>query len=184
MKKKEIFIDTNVERFEPDPLVGLTKEQVELRKSQRLINKTDQKIGRGYAKIFARHLLTFFNIMYVVITVLLAIAAALQVGKNIPHYDRISLPDFTFLLIVSINTIIGLVQEIKSKITIDRLSLLSQPSVTVIRDGKKHEISINEVVLDDIMFFQSTESLHNILLDQNGYRLNGNDKIRNFHLQI
>lgn len=152
MKKKEIFIDTNVERFEPDPLVGLTKEQVELRKSQRLINKTDQKIGRGYAKIFARHLLTFFNIMYVVITVLLAIAAALQVGKNIPHYDRISLPDFTFLLIVSINTIIGLVQEIKSKITIDRLSLLSQPSVTVIRDGKKHEISINEVVLDDIMF--------------------------------
>lgn len=152
MKKKEMRINSHVERFEPDPLVGLSKEQVDQRKAQKLTNKTSQKYGRGYAKIFVRHLLTFFNIMYVVITVMLIIAAALQFGKDVNRFDRIALPDFTFLLIVSINTIIGLVQEIKSKITIDKLTLLSQPSVTVVRNGKKQEISVSEVVLDDILF--------------------------------
>lgn len=151
-KKKSSQVNiNNVDRFEPDYHMGLTDDQIILRKNQKLTNKNDQKLGRGYSKIFLRHTVTFFNIMYVVITILLAIAASLQSGKNIPHFDKIAAPDFTFLLIVSINTIIGIVQEIRSKITIDKLTLLSQPSATVIRNGKKMEIDVQEVVLDDIV---------------------------------
>lgn len=141
----------NIERFEPSPLEGLTSEQVNERKKQNLTNKTDQKLGRGYAKIFARHILTFFNIMYIVITVLLAIAAALQVGHVVEKADKITLSDFTFLLIVTINVVIGIVQEIRSKRTIDKLTLLSEPKAVVIRNGKKQEININDIVLDDIL---------------------------------
>ena len=152
MRNNNINIEyENVNRFEPNPLDGLTSEQVNERKKQGLINKTDQKFGRGYTKIFIRHIFTFFNIMYIVITVLLAIAWALQIGDVIDKADRISLSDFTFLLIVSINVIIGIVQEIRSKITIDKLTLLSEPKAIVIRDGKKQEVNINDIVLDDIL---------------------------------
>ena len=61
--KQKVIINTDVERFEPNPEVGLSSEQVQLRKTQKLINKSNQKIGRGYGKIFVRHLCTFFNIM-------------------------------------------------------------------------------------------------------------------------
>lgn len=171
--KQKVIINTDVERFEPNPEVGLSSEQVQLRKTQKLINKSNQKIGRGYGKIFVRHLCTFFNIMYVIITILLAVAAGLQFGKDVPYYDRIALPDFTFLVIVTVNTVIGLVQEIRSKITIDKLTLLTQPKVTVIRDGKKEEISVEDVVLDDILYLTiGKEIVADAIVIQGGIEVN------------
>lgn len=151
MKKKLNDYSIQCERFEPTPSQGLTSEQIELRKSQRLTNHTNQQLGRGYAKIFVRHIFTFFNVMYVVITILLAIAAFLQKGDTLENFERISISDFMFLIIVIINTVIGIVQEIRSKITIDKLTLLSQPRASVIRNGIKQDINVNDVVLDDVI---------------------------------
>ena len=168
-KNKKVEIDlSKVERFYPEPHEGLSSEQVEKRIEQKLTNKSDQKLGRGYGKIFVRHGLTFFNIMYIIITILLGVAAYLQHGKtNIPDTDLIRWSDFMFLLIVSINTVIGIVQEIKSKRTIDKLTLLNQPSVTVIRNKTSEEIKIDDVVLDDIMYLNMGKEIvaDAILLD-------------------
>ena len=153
-KKRKQEIDlSKIERFFPESHIGLSTDEIEKRKEQGATNKSDQKLGRGYGQIFVRHGLTFFNVMYVIITILLLVAAYIQRLKtNIPDADMIRWSDFMFLLIVSINTIIGIIQEIKSKITIDKLTLLNQPSVTVIRNGESQEIKIDEVVLDDIMY--------------------------------
>ena len=151
-RKQNILNLDNIERFEPDAHQGLTDSLVELRKTQKLVNLTKDKKKGGYAEIFIKHTFTFFNIMYILITILLLIAAILQVGKNVSRLDKISIADFTFLIIVSINTIIGIVQEIRSRITINKLTLLNEPTASVIRNGQREEVKVEDIVLDDIIF--------------------------------
>lgn len=172
-KNSRIDLD-KIERFYPNPSCGLTNEQVALRIEQQLINRTDQKLGRGYLKIFVRHGCTFFNFMYILITILLAVAAYLQRGKEgIPDTDMIRWSDFIFLMIVTINTLIGIIQEIKSKRTIDKLTLLNQPTVTVIRNNESKEIKVEEVVLDDIMYLNiGKEIVSDAILLEGGVEVN------------
>ena len=63
--------------------------------------------------------------------------------------------DLVFLAIVTLNIIIGIYQEIKAKKAIDRLSLISAPSAIVIREGEEVEISVEEVVLDDLIILST-----------------------------
>jgi cation-transporting P-type ATPase E len=55
--------------------------------------------------------------------------------------------------VITANITIGIIQEIRAKKTIDKLSLLSAPTALVIRDGEDYEISIQDVVIDDILFY-------------------------------
>ena len=89
---------------------------------------------------------TFFNLLYLIITVLLVIA---QSWNNL-----------TYLLVIIPNTVIGIVQEIKAKKMIDKLSLVSAPKAVVIRDGVKVEINTNEVVIDDIAVFVAGDQIY------------------------
>lgn len=61
--------------------------------------------------------------------------------------------NLVFLIVIVINMLIGIIQEIRAKKTIERISLVTAPSATVIRDGRKIEIGIDDVVLDDIILF-------------------------------
>ena len=132
-KKQAIHIEVK----KADIHIGLTEQDVELRKKAGLDNPIKQGSSRSIAGIIFTELLTYFNLIYFVITcVLLALGQATQL---------------TFLVVILSNLLIGIVQKIKSKLTIDKLSLLVRSTVTVIREGKMIEIDTSDIVRDDIM---------------------------------
>lgn len=136
-KKKEL--EREIIRFNPKFNEGLNEEQIAIRHQEGLINVTDDVNKKGYFGIVLKNIFTFFNIIYMLIAFLLIIAKAKP-------------SQFTFLILVFLNTLIGTIQEIRSLKTINRLQLLNTPTVTVVRQGEKIEVNVSEVVLDDIMY--------------------------------
>src|SRR5690554_4550242 len=124
------YVDVNLK-------TGLSKQEVEKRVLEGLTNKTKKGSSKTYGKIIFSNIFTFFNLVIAVIAGLLFYVGAYK--------------DTFFLIIVILNITIGIIQEIKAKKTIDKLSLLSVSVATVLRDGKLAEISIDEIVLDDIV---------------------------------
>lgn len=135
---------------------GLLPEEVEERKDNLQVNidgRIESKFKQNIKmilKVFAKNTFTFFNILYVVVVLLLLVA----MKWNDPEKTKLefAITDFMFLLIVGVNLIIGIFQETKSKLAINKLKLVTNPKVTVIRNGEKVSIDETEVVLDDVMF--------------------------------
>lgn len=128
--------DKNVVRFTPDPDIGLTDEQVRKRIEDGDYNKASSLKTKSFPAILRDNVCTLFNL----INVLLAIAV-LFVG---------SYKNMLFMLIIVINALIGTVQEIRAKKTIDKLSIVNEEKIKAIRNGKNVDIGINDIVLDDI----------------------------------
>ena len=152
-KDKNRFLDTDI-------TIGLTKDQVNKRIAQGLTNKTNNDRGKSILEIIISNVFTAFNILYFIIAVVLII---IDIKKD----DSFS--NLFFLLLVFSNTIIGIYQEIKSKLTVDKLKILSNPKAWVIRDGEKKEIPVEDIVLDDIIIFQSGKqvSADSVILEGN-----------------
>ena len=124
-------------RFEPDISYGLSKQQVESRKKAGLVNKTKQNSGKSYFTIFFENICTFFNLIWAVVFIALVAVKAYT--------------DLFFIVVILCNTTIAIVQEIKAKITVEKLSYLTAPKLTVVREGKEEKISVNKLCLDDII---------------------------------
>lgn len=141
-----------LERFAPSA-TGLTTEQVETRVEQGLVNVDATKHGKSIAGIIFSNIFTFFNILYVIIAVVLCL------------YGLVS--QCTFVPVVVANTGIAIIQEIKSKRTLDKLHLITEPRIKVLRSGKESEIPVNELVLDDVVYLSGGEqiSADSIVLD-------------------
>lgn len=138
--KKEI--NTKVDRFSPRLNKGLTTAQVQTRFSQYLFNDTNRKYSKSYASIFIGNICTFFNLLCLLAGIALIIANT----KGPTNY--------LVLFITTANIVIGIIQEIRSKLSIDKLSLLASNTVKVIRDGETVEIPVNEIVLDDVFMLE------------------------------
>jgi cation-transporting ATPase E len=145
-KQKEEIIQKPVERYFPTTEDGLSASQVEERILDNLTNNIPKGSSKSILHILYKNIFTFFNMMYIIIFILL-----LSAGADVAN--------FMFVLIVGANTLIGVIQEVRSKQTIDKLSLLSAPHVTVVRDGEKREIKVEEIVLDDIMYLASGDEI-------------------------
>ena len=140
MKKKKINKSKDlvkITRFNPDPKVGLETEQINQRIKENLLNVSNVKTDKSIAKILFKNIFTFFNI--ICLTVALAL---ISVGAY---------SDLLFMVIVVLNTTIGIVQEIKAKKTMDKLSLTNSNFTKVLRDGEEQEIYKTEVVLDEVL---------------------------------
>ena len=141
-KRVRLPSDLNaVERFAPSVDVGLTSEQVAHRREQGLVNIDTTKKGKSILGIILSNIFTFFNIVYIIITVLLCLYGL--VGQC------------TFVPVVVANTAIAIVQEIKSKLTLDKLKLITEPHIAIMRDGNTVDGSVNELVLDDVVLIDS-----------------------------
>lgn len=116
---------------------GLTSKQVEERQKAGLINYESDVKTKSIGQIIATNFLTLFNF--------------LNLGLGLAIFFVGEYKNLLFLGVVICNTFISTVQEIRSKLTVDKLSLLNEPKATVIRDGKEHEIDINDIVLDEII---------------------------------
>jgi cation-transporting ATPase E len=131
--------DTNNAAFGYVPCVktGLTNEQVQQRKEMGQTNAVHQAPSKTYRRIFADNIFTLFNTINAVLGFML-----FSVGAYIHSL---------FLGVVISNTCLGIIQEIRAKRTIEKLSLIVEPHVNVIRDGQTCEIPVEAIVLDDII---------------------------------
>ena len=120
---------------------GLTSKQVEERKQSGLVNYEVKPKFKTKKQILISNVFTYFNIL----NFLLALCV-LCVG---------SIKNVFFIGVVVCNAVIGVIQEIKAMNTIKKLSIVSQPKVTVIRDDKKQVIDVYDLVLDDDMILES-----------------------------
>lgn len=132
----------NVERFSPELNKGLNDEQVRKRIEGDFINKTPNKYTKSIASIICSNVFTYFNTIMFIIALFLIAAKA-------------NITNLFFLGIVLTNICVGVIQEIRSKIAIDKLRLITSPKAKVIRNGKKIEIDESLVVLDDIIIVSS-----------------------------
>ena len=130
-----------VERFHPDPQLGLSQEQVRLRMSQNLHNGNTGIKTKSEGQIIRENVFTFFNILNFALA-----AAVILVG---------SFRSALFMGVIFSNIFIGSFQSIRAKRTLDKLSIVSAPKANVLREGKKCEIPVEEVVLDDILLLSS-----------------------------
>lgn len=137
---------SKAERYTPEITEGLSSEQVEKRLNDGYVNINLQKNGRTYFGIILSNIFTFFNILTFIV------AAALIVAG-------VEITQLFFLVIIIANIVIGLIQEIKAKYSVDKLSLVTAPSAQVIRDGQCKTISVDEVVLDDIIFLETGKQI-------------------------
>ncbi len=137
---------SNAQRYDPEIKNGLTSEQVEKRYEEGYVNLSPPKKGKTYLNIILSNIFTFFNVLTFIV------AAALIVAG-------VQITQLFFLVIIVANIVIGLIQEIKAKYSVDKLSLVTAPSAQVIRDGQLRSIPVDEVVLDDIIFLEAGKQI-------------------------
>ena len=129
-----------VEEIHPSPERGLTQTQAQRRKELGWGNAVPDTAGRSEWEIILQNILTFFNLVFIVLAVLLLVGGS-------------SIKNCAFLGVVICNAVIGCVQEIRAKRAVDKLSLLARKPVRVIRDGQRRECQPEELVLGDIVEF-------------------------------
>ena len=146
-------------RFRTDLKRGLTNEQVETRIQEGLVNNVGSGSTKTILQIIISNVVTIFNVIIFAVAIWL-----LSVGAT---------KDLFFMVIVSANIIVGIVQEIRAKKTIDKLSLLSAPTALVIRNGKQVEIPVNEIVLDDLLVLSAGKQVcADCILKEGGVEVN------------
>ena len=128
-------------RFTPDPNQGLNDNQVAERMKIGLSNKLPSDDQNSISKIIAKNVFTYFNLIFFIF------AIALIVEKSYNH--------LAFLGVIFSNTIIGIIQEVRSKKILGRLNLVSAPVSKVVRNGTENVIKSDGLVLDDIIILET-----------------------------
>lgn len=126
-------------------ITGLTDEEVRQIVEEGLTNRADISTDKTTKEIVISNVFTYFNLIFLVITILL-----IMVG---------SFRNLTFLPIIIGNTVIGIVQEIRAKKTLEKMSLLNAPHADVIRNGSVKQISTDELVKDDVILLTAGKQI-------------------------
>lgn len=134
-----------MERFNPTIEEGLTVEQVEQRKKENLVNYDDQPKTKTIKQIIIGNFFTYFNFLNIGLGLAVFIAGVL----NHALFDGIK--NCLFMGVIIVNSIISIIEEIISKKIIDKLSVISESALTVIRNGREETVKIDALVLDDVM---------------------------------
>lgn len=138
-------MDNNVVNNINSEFNGLTAAEVNARIEAGKINIADDSSDRTTGKIIRDNLLTYFNLIFLVITILLCIAGAFR--------------DLTFLPIIIGNILIGIVQELRAKKTLDKMKILNAGHAVVIREGKRQKVTAEELVIDDLVWLSSGDAI-------------------------
>ena len=145
-KKQKLAAPIAVKRIRALPSEGLTSAQVERRKAQGLVNKTGKKFSKTYRSIFFGNLCTSFNFLCLIAALALLLA-------------RAPLSQFMFVLIFLCNIFFSIFLEIRAKLKLDKLSILSSPTAWVIRGGQKINIPVEEIVIDDVVILSAGQQV-------------------------
>ena len=129
-----------------DPEQGLSAEQVRQRMAEGWDNRVNNKAKRNEWQIILHNCITFFNMVFVVMAVLLLLSGS-------------TVKNLTFLVVVIINTVIGCVQQIRAKRAVDKLTLVAAQTLKTRRDGKWETVRSDLLVRDDIVEFASGDQI-------------------------
>lgn len=116
---------------------GLSSEDVQQKIRLGQVNVSKIKAGKSYKKIVLDNLLTYFNLIYALVTLVL-----ISFG---------SLSNLTYLVVIIPNVLIAIIQEWRAKAMVEKLSVTTDPRATVVRDGTETDINASEIVLGDLM---------------------------------
>ncbi len=149
-KKHEATVQKRVKRIKADYQVGLNADQVRERVEKGHTNATENTNVKTIKSILVENIFTFFNLLCFGIAIALIIIDVIY---------KQSWSNILFMVIILINIVIGIVQEIRAKVTIEKLSLLTAPMVKVVRDRVEENIAVEDIVLDDIVVLSTGKQI-------------------------
>ena len=124
---------------------GLCAAEVEERIRQGKDNRADVGTGLTTTEIIRSNTFTYFNFIFLVITILLCLVGSFR--------------NLTFLPIIIANTLIGIIQEIRAKRTLEKMSILNAPHAIVVRDGSQKQVASEELVEDDVILLRAGDQI-------------------------
>ena len=130
----------------PTPATGLDDTEVDRRRTAGLGNTPPPPTTRTYAQIFRENVFTFINDILFVLGLALVL-----VGR--PMDALVS------LTVISTNVVVGIVQEVRAKRTLDRIALLTRPTAAVVRGGTIREVGAEDLVLGDLIAFNAGDQV-------------------------
>lgn len=142
-EKKERRLPTT--RYNPEYKKGLTSQQVQEHRLHGWTNKGVEPPSKTTKEIVHENVFTYFNLIFVVLAVLFCLVGSFR--------------DLTFLPVIIANTLIGIIQEIRAKQVLDKLTMLNAPRASVVRDGKRTVINAEDLVVDDIVIFKAGDQV-------------------------
>lgn len=128
-------------RYRSNHQTGLTAQQVQEHRMHGWTNQPVDPPSKTTKEIIQENVFTYFNLIFLVLAVLLCLVGSFR--------------DLTFLPVIVLNTLIGIIQETRAKKVLDNLTMLNAPHAMVIRDGKKSQINAEDLVVDDIVIFEA-----------------------------
>ena len=122
---------------------GLSSEEISKLTLEGRVNKIKKSKSSSYLKIIAKNLFTFFNFLLFSIAIILAI------------FNQWS--NMVFMVVVSANLVLGLIQDFRAKRIVDKLSLKNKSQYSVIRNSKEEKLYDEELILGDIVILRSSD---------------------------
>ncbi len=138
---KNIETPSTIQRYCTDTQKGLTTEQLNERIAHNLVNVPPVPLSKTVPQIIFQNVFTFFNFIFFALAFLVVLVGDFR--------------SLTFLPVIIINMLVGIIQEIRSKNALEKLTMLKAPKTTVIRNGKEELVLSETLVLDDIVVFAS-----------------------------
>ena len=126
-------------------IIGLTGSEVEQRIAPGLTNKINTNTDKTAMEIVLSNVCTYFNLIFLIISILLIVVGSFR--------------NLTFLPVIIGNTVIGIVQELRAKKTLEKMKFLSAPHSDVIRDGELQKVLSEELVKDDIILLTAGKQI-------------------------
>lgn len=130
-----------ITRYEPDYREGLSARQVKEHAAAGYRNVSVEPPAQTVKEIVHENVFTYFNLIFAVLAVLLCLVGSFR--------------NLTFLPVIIANTLIGIVQEIRAKNTLEKLTMLNAPQALAVREGRTSTVDSEELVLDDIVIFKA-----------------------------
>ena len=132
---------TEPERIYAEPDAGLTNAQAEQRRAEGYDNRPPEPPSKSVREILKSNIFTYFNFIFAILAALILYTGSYR--------------DVTFMPIIIANTLIGIIQELRSKRVLDKLSMLNAPVTSVVREGRELSVLSRDLVLDDIAVFRA-----------------------------
>ena len=152
----------NLERFKPNLKTGLTAAQVKSRIDNYLVNYVKRGTTKSVGAIFITNIFTFYNLLALVIGLILIYSLTILQPRISPEIFNdpekvtpIKVTNLLFLVIFGANMAIGIIQELRAKFTIEKLTLVASAKVTALREGQKQVLNPSDLVLDDIVLLSA-----------------------------
>lgn len=139
--QEEEVVRGEIQRVVPDYRVGLNPEQIRIREENGWTNDEVAPPGLTTKEIVHNNIFTYFNLIFLILAILLCLVGSFR--------------NLTFLPVIICNTLIGIIQEIRSKKVLDRLTMLNAPHAEVIRGGVSLNLEADQLVVDDIVVFHA-----------------------------